>query len=213
MKILVVAATKPEVARIFEDYGLADEDFVQTPKFDLLITGVGIAATAFALGRYLGQQYSLVLNVGIAGSFDRTLPLGSLVNITSDIFAELGAENGDRFISIDQLGFGKSKYMASFMTKNPLITNLLVVNGITVNKVHGNLRSIALTLERLNVHTESMEGAAVFYACDQFHVPSLQVRSISNYIELRNKANWEIGLAITTLNNWLVDFLKLSFKS
>ena len=53
-----------------------------------------------------------------------------------------------------------------------------------------------------------MEGAAVFYACKMNNVPCLQVRAISNYVEPRNKENWQINLAINNLNNWIINFIE-----
>lgn len=202
MKILIVAATAKEVNLVYEHFNITPNDFVAHQKFDLLITGVGMTATAFSLGKTLHKNYDLVLNVGIAGSFDPNIPLGSLVNIVSDTFAELGAEDNDAFISIDDLGFGKSTYEARFD-----YDALPKVTSITVNKVHGNQQNILQLQNRLKVQTESMEGAAVFYACEQLNIPCLQIRAISNYVEPRAKENWQIGLAIKNLNNWIIDFI------
>jgi futalosine hydrolase len=207
MKLLVVAATKAELGKVFEHFNLPDENFIQQDKFDILITGVGMTATAFALGRFLNNNYNLVLNVGIAGSFDKNIPLGSLVNINMDTFAELGAENQDDFITIDELGFGNNTFKASYQ-----VEDLLTVRGITVNKVHGNLDSIAKIEQKFNPQAESMEGAAVFYACTTLRIPCAQVRSISNYVEPRNIENWQIGLAIKNLNDWLIDFINAKTK-
>jgi futalosine hydrolase len=203
MKLLLVAATKAELNNVFELYKLQGENFITHTKFDILITGVGMTATAFALGKYLNSNYNLVVNLGIAGSFDQDIPLGSLVNIETDTFAELGAEDQDNFITINQLGFGENTYAASY-----LYHKLPKVKGITVNKVHGNVLSIAKTLNKFNPQTESMEGAAVFYACKMNNVPCLQVRAISNYVEPRNKENWQINLAINNLNNWIINFIE-----
>lgn len=208
-KTLVVAATYEELAPTFAHFGWPIANFIEQPRFDVLITGVGMTATAFTLGQHLNDSYSLVLNVGIAGSFDRTIALGALVNSIEDRFSELGAENGDGFITIDELGFGKSVYTTSFTTENSLIKDLLTVKSITVNTVHGNTNRIQQTLERLAVKTESMEGAAIFYACEHMNIPALQIRSISNYIEQRNKDQWKIGLAIKNLNEWLINYLNV----
>ena len=203
MKLLLVAATKAELNKVIEHYNLQGKDFMNHVKFDTLITGVGMTATAFALGKYLDKNnYSLILNVGIAGSFDQNIPLGSLVNIATDIFSELGAEDHNNFISIDELGFGKSNFNASYPYQE-----LPKVKGITVNKVHGNEQSIAEIKNRYNPQTESMEGAAVFYACNMSNIPCMQIRSISNYVEPRNKENWQISLAIKNLNDWIINFI------
>lgn len=203
MKTLVVAATKAELAFLYQHFSLQEGDFIEEKKFDVLITGVGMVATAFSLGRHLSAKYSLVLNLGIAGCFDRNIELGKVVNITQDTFAELGAEDGDNFLTITDLGFGENTYRS----KNHVNTGLLQVSGITVNRVSGNDKNIKNLLKRLNPSTESMEGAAVLYACQQEKIDCLQVRSISNYVEPRNKDKWKIGLAIKNLNDWAISFI------
>jgi futalosine hydrolase len=46
-----------------------------------------------------------------------------------------------------------------------------------------------------------MEGAAVFKVCNEFFIPCIQIRAISNKVEKRNKENWNMPLAIRNLNN------------
>ena len=75
------------------------------------------------------------------------------------------------------------------------------MKGITVNTVHGNEKSITEIVNRLNPDVESMEGAAVFKVCNEFEVPCMQIRAISNIVEKRNKANWNMPLAVLNLNN------------
>lgn len=203
MKILVVVATEAEITPTLAHFNLKPSNFIETEKFDVLITGVGMVATAFALGQKLNSNYNLVLNVGIAGSFDRKIPLGEVVEIVEDTFAELGAEDQENFISLPQMGFGENKFSSPLN----LDLELREVKGITVNKVHGNLQSIEKTVELYQPQTESMEGAAVFYAASKVDIPALQVRSISNYVEPRNRESWQIGLAVKNLNDWLIKFL------
>lgn len=203
MKTLVVAATKAELSFFYQHFNLPEGDFVESKNFDLLITGVGMVATAFALGRHLSHKYNLVVNFGIAGCFDRNIALGTVLNITEDTFAELGAENGDDFLTITDLGFGDNHYTARSQHK----LDLPQAKGITMNCVTGSEKSIKNLVKRLNPTTESMEGAAVFYACKQLHIECLQIRSISNYVEPRNKDNWKIGLSIKNLNDWAIAFI------
>jgi futalosine hydrolase len=210
MKILIVAATRAELSVLFNAFKLPQQDFVETAAFDILITGVGMTATAFALGRHLFQTYELVLNLGIAGSFNRNIPLGSVLQIDSDEFSEFGAEDKQAFLPIDQLGFGRGKYYSRYPGNNPAVQKLKKVYGITVNKVHGNAASIAEIISRLNPDTESMEGAAVFYCAEKANLNVLQIRSISNYVEERNRDNWKIGQAIKELNSWVLEFLTQS---
>lgn len=237
MRILVVAATEEEVAAVISEFGISISDFfgsakadkksietglfnatseIEHPKFEisLLITGVGMVATAFALGKHLSlNRYDLVLNLGIAGSFDRDIALGEVIEITEDTFAELGAEDDAGFLPIADLGFGEATYHPSkklIDLYNLFNTfNLKQATAITVNTVHGNEASIKKVTERLHPQIESMEGAAFFYACKQMDVPCIQIRAVSNYVEKRNRDNWNIGLAIKKLNTFAVEFLKL----
>ncbi|MDN3586535.1 futalosine hydrolase [Pedobacter aquatilis] len=203
MKILIVAATKAELTFFYQHFSLPEGDFIEEKKFDVLITGVGMVATAFSLGKHLSSKYNLILNLGIAGGFDRSIELGKIVNITQDTFAELGAEDGDNFLTITDLGFGESTYTSKCNVK----VDLPQVSGITVNRVSGNDKNIRNLVKRLNPTTESMEGAAVLYACHYEKIDCLQVRSISNYVEPRNKDKWKIGLAIKNLNDWAISFI------
>jgi len=219
MRILIVAATEPEIGKFKEDARFAifdcDQDSHSTPamkkacdKLDItfLVTGVGMVATAFALGRHLAiNQYDLAINLGIAGSFDRSIPLGEVVEITEDSFAELGAEDDEDFITIEQLGFGESAFRSTYSLPEKL--NIKKATAITVNTVHGNEVSIKKLVNRIEAGLESMEGAAFFYACKQVNVPCVQIRAVSNYVEKRNRDNWQIGLAIKNLNTFALELV------
>ncbi len=202
MKILVIAATESEIAPLLT---LADPGHV-----DFLITGAGMVATAFHTGKKLSTAppYDLIINAGIAGAFDRSIALGTVVNVVEDTFSELGAEDGADWLTIDQLGLGQSLYPANYPREDEMITCLPQCRGITVNTVHGNTESIALLQTRYpDIQVESMEGAAVFYAAQQTRTPVIQIRAISNYVEARNKVSWDIPLAVRELNAWLARFI------
>ena len=53
-----------------------------------------------------------------------------------------------------------------------------------------------------------MEGAAFFYACLLAKIPFLEIRSISNYVEARNRETWNLPLAINNLNQILIEILE-----
>jgi len=218
MRILIVAATLPEVEPLIAALAMyKDEDeanlfttrHASIANCSVLITGVGMVPIAFALARHLPHNvYNLVINLGIAGSFDKNIALGELIEITEDTFAELGAEDDKNFISIEKLGLGAGIFRPtssiSHFTKK---VNIKQAKAITVNTVHGNDDSIAAIIERLNPQLESMEGAAFFYACRELKVPCIQIRAVSNYIEKRNRDNWQIGLAVKNLNTFAVELI------
>jgi len=212
MRVLVVAATELEVLSLksqVETQKSKKDSRLKIHDFELLITGVGMVATAFALGKHLANhQYDLVINLGIAGSFDRSIELGEVVEIIEDSFSELGAEDDKNFITIDQMGFGESNFKPSARLYDFGLTHIRQVTAITVNTVHGNESSIKSLTSRIQPQLESMEGAAFFYACKQVGVPCLQIRAVSNYVEKRNRDAWQIGLAIKNLNSFAAEFLE-----
>ncbi|SEL50056.1 futalosine hydrolase [Parapedobacter koreensis] len=202
MKVLIIAATEGEILPFIQS---PDE---QRSGIDVLVTGVGMVATAFALGQKLvTANYDLLLNVGIAGSFDRAIALGEVVYVYQDTLAELGAEDGEQFMDSVALGLAKHTFQGALIPSYPVFQGLRQCCGITVNTVHGHERTIDGIIQRLNPTVESMEGAAVFYAAHQAGLPAMQIRAISNYVERRNKASWQIPLAIENLNRWLTAFV------
>ena len=142
------------------------------------------------------NKYNLVINIGVAGSFSQDYVIGDVVEVVEDNFSELGFENGNDFGL-----FSDSEIVTKYSVESK--TSLQKVKGITVNTVHGNDQSIDKIVNRLNADVESMEGAAVFKVCNEFSVPCMQIRAISNTVEKRNKENWNIALAIDNLNNQL----------
>ncbi|HVS91100.1 MAG TPA: futalosine hydrolase [Mucilaginibacter sp.] len=217
MRILFVAATEAEIGKLIADLRFAVYDCDQGAniscelrdaynrhQISTLITGVGMVPTAFALGKHLAtNQYDLAINLGIAGSFDRSIALGEVVEVVEDRFSELGAEDDQAFLTIDQLGFGESVFKATHSL--PDLPGIRKVSAVTVNTVHGNEASIQKLTSRIHPQLESMEGAAFFYACKQAGVPCAQIRAVSNYVERRNREAWQIGLAIKNLNTFAAD--------
>jgi futalosine hydrolase len=219
MRVLVVAATEFEVESLKSkvesrqsevgNEELSNSRF-KTTNFKFVTTGVGMVATAYALGQELAaNQYDLAINLGIAGSFDRNIALGELVEITEDSLAELGAEDDATFLPIAQMGFGESVFRAT-KPLSEIHHDAALRQGIaiTVNTVHGNDASIQKIQDRLNPQIESMEGAAFFYACSKAGVPCLQIRAVSNYVEKRNRDAWQIGLAVKNLNTFALELLE-----
>ena len=215
MNILIVAATKFEVQPLLDFLEIKyitngmqySEKTFDNKQIQVLITGVGMVNTALMMGRYSTNLYNLTLNVGVAGAFDKTLQLGELVEITEDCLSELGAEDGDNFITYDQLHLGGTHIYNTFTNDEYLkINNLKKVKGITVNTVHGNHASIEKIKKRHHPDVESMEGAAFIASCGHAKHYT-QIRAISNYVEKRDKSKWNMPLAIKNLNDFLINNL------
>ncbi|MBT6439404.1 MAG: futalosine hydrolase [Flavobacteriales bacterium] len=206
MRILVVASTMAEIDT-FQAQNTESE-------IDILITGVGMVATTFRLTKVLSQNdYDIVVNAGIAGAFFKKFEIGEVVEVRSEQFPEIGVEDDNSFISIFELGLlGANEYpfqKEKLTNPDTGIPNLKLVDGVTVNKVHGNNLSIQKVVDQFSPDVESMEGAAVAFVCLQENIKFIQIRAISNYVEKRNKSAWNVPLAVRNLN---IVLEKLVFK-
>jgi futalosine hydrolase len=215
VRILVVAATDPEVAPFVAGMSAAEFADARMRRYtrnghgvDVLVTGLGMVATGVWSSRVLaGGHYDLALNFGVCGAFDRALAPGTVVHVVSDCLPELGAEDGDAFLTMQQLSligpddapFTDGRLVNRMPPDNSALRELPAVDGITVNTVHGDEQSIARVLQRARADVESMEGAAFMYACLTQRVPFAQVRAVSNTVERRNRAAWKLAEAIDTL--------------
>lgn len=207
MKSLIVSATESEIAPFLSHFGFKNgSNYLNANQVVVLITGVGMVATAFSMGCVLAKDtFDFALNAGIAGCFDEKLALGEVVQVTEDHFSELGAMDGPSFLSIDRLGLGAAVVSPQRSEAlDTLFPSERKIKGITVNCVHGSEEEILSVKERLSPDIETMEGAAFFYACNRVNLPSVQLRSVSNYVERRDKSKWNIPLAIETLNERLI---------
>jgi futalosine hydrolase len=200
MHILIVAATKKEIGPFASGHA----------GYDVLITGIGAAPTVYHLQKRLQQiEYDLVIQAGIAGSFNNEIQPGEIVLIRQDCFGDLGLEENGHFKSIFDAGFGNKD---EFPFENGWLINphtdilpasMPAVNAVTVNKVSDSLLQKQQLFQKYSPQVESMEGAALNYVCLQEKLSFLQVRAISNYVGENDRNKWKYKEAITNLNNYL----------
>ncbi|RYD53050.1 MAG: futalosine hydrolase [Sphingobacteriales bacterium] len=203
MKLLLVAATTAEIAPTLEVLsGTA-------APVSVCITGVGVCAATFALTRaLLSDTYDAVILAGIAGSFDRSLVLGTVVQVTGDRFGDLGVEDNGQFIDLVQLGFATAdKLVPETIVPDMALPDLPKRNAITVHTATGTTATAAHRLHTYGPVLETMEGAAIHYVCRQLQMPLLHLRAVSNYAEARNRPAWNIGGALKNLNEVLKELL------
>ncbi len=211
MNILIVSATSFEIAPLLssltQQQKISEQLIIYTHATHtiyVLVTGVGMVNTTYWLTHTVASySFYLVINVGIAGSFSPNYAIGTVVNVVSDCFAEMGAQANKEFITMEQLGFMQANELrisANFTSNNVHLNTLPKVKGITVNTVHGNEIAIANVVQLFAPDVETMEGAAVLYVCAMQKLQVIQLRAISNKVEVRNTANWNVALAIHNLN-------------
>lgn len=215
MNILIVSATYLEIEPLLLQFSFEKEVNQKLKRYtynnheiDVLIPGVGMTCTAYWMGKTLNSKlYDACINLGLAGSFDHNLSIGQTVHITSDRISELGAEDGESFLSLidmdliadEDFMLNHGEMKNTIVLESPVIDSLEKVNAITVNTTHGDEISINKIKDIFNPQVESMEGAAFFYACLLEGITCAQIRTISNKVEKRNKDNWDIPLAVKNL--------------
>lgn len=182
-----------------------------------LETGPGIPDSMYRLTKALNtsDRPDMVVHVGIAGAFERNVALGTVYSVGSDLFADLGAQTADGgFLDLFELGLAGSNQLPyrdrKLLPVAPEVPlpELPVATAITVNTVSGTGSRIDQIRTRYPADLESMEGAAVFYVCGREQVPVLALRAVSNWVEPRNRDAWEIGRAVTNLNEALCQWLE-----
>lgn len=194
-KILLVSATEAEILQ------------TESAEFKTLVTGIGMVATTFTLTQKLMEsKFDLVIDLGIAGSFNHNFGIGSVIQIISDRIVELGVEDNGVFIPADEMNLCRKDEV--FFETVERVPSLPEAKGITLNRVHGTKESIESIRKQFNPDIETMEGAAVAYVCQQFNTPWIQIRSISNKVEPRNRDAWNVPLALKNLHSVVLNYLE-----
>ena len=223
MRILIVSATSFEITPLINELIFIKNHSPNFSKYyykglniDVLITGIGMVPTAYFLGKTLvTNKYDLAFNLGICGSFNKNLNIGESVNINNDVFSELGIESKEELILSEELKISEQYYFSTpynqitnnFISDYPLFESIKKVKGVTVNTISGNDQSIEKIKSKFKPDTESMEGAAFLHACKIENINCLQLRAISNYVKQRDKADWNIPLAVNNLNSLMISYI------
>jgi len=217
LKILIVAASNTETKQLSDKL-----EFIQsinnnyqyykygTLGIDILVTGVGSIFTTYYLTKALSaNNYDLAINIGIAGSFDYFLEQGFIVNVIQDQFADLGVEENDNFYTLSEKELMNENIypFRREILKNQgtydidEVDSLIPVKSITVNTLIGSLESVEKLKNKFKPEIMTTEGAAFFYVCLMENIPFLQLRAISNFVEIRKIENWNIPLALKNLSD------------
>lgn len=179
-------------------------------------SGVGKANAAATAALLLEKlQPEAVLCFGCAGAYlDSGLSIGDLVLANEEIYGDEGAAAPDGFLDMQALGFplaehGGEQWFNRFPADpellahgHRLITRNLgaqqrVACGplVTVSTCSGTTAAGNLLARRTEGLGENMEGAAIAQLCARFGVPFFEVRGISNLVEDRDPARWDLPLA------------------
>jgi futalosine hydrolase len=224
MRILLVTATIAEIRPLLSRLtftGAEGEPLRHyrylSHEIDILVTGIGMVHTAFHMGSLLQKQhYDLAMNAGIAGAYSPDTKIGSVFQVTAEIFGLLGVEDEENYLSLFDLGLqdpDSFPYKKGWLVnvKPPVsvvLQKLTAARGVTVNMIYTHHDTIATLKQMYIADLESMEGAAFFFACLYAGVPFAEIRSVSNYVAERNKSHWNVPLAVQNLDKTLDHLLK-----
>lgn len=202
-RVLVMTAVEAEREAVLR--GLRGDG-----RFEAALAGVGPARAAARTAQALAQAkapFDLVISAGIGGGFVGAAAIGSVVVADRIVAADLGAETQDGFLTVDELGFGSAVVEADAMLAERLARRLAegglqAAAGavLTVSAATGSARTAAERAARvLGAAAEGMEGYGVAVAAQEWGLPILEVRAISNPVGPRDRSAWRIKEALDAL--------------
>ena len=221
MKTLVItAATRGEIAPL-ENYLRKNFSEFSTSSFQLqnlsvhiLISGIGIVETAYKLMHRLNNlKPDAWIQIGIGGAVDKSLEIGNVYAIESEMLYGFGAQDKDgRILDPFHLGWMDQnefpfKNGKLFCPYAAYITNLEKASGMTTLFAHGHAEEIEKIAGHSHGQIENMEGMPYFYVSLMESIPFLSLRAISNIVESRDKSKWQIEKAIDALNTKMITLL------
>lgn len=213
MNILLVAATVLEITPFLEYYR-KQNNISGIQDLDVLITGIGLTASTYSLTKQLDlKKPHLIIQAGVAGCFDTSVPLGSVVAVKQEAIADQSVIELEKLKTLfdlklvpqNQFPFNKGW----LVNKSEMLKKIKLkkVKGISVNEITTSAQKVKFYRDTFDPVTESMEGASLHYVCLMEKIPFIQLRAVSNYIAERNKKNWNMKESIINLNNELIRLL------
>jgi futalosine hydrolase len=213
MRVIITAATNLELDGCAKK---ASQLFKKSKvKISFHATGIGMLASGVKLTQLItAHQPDLIIQMGIAGGYIKTEPLGKIWVVTSEAIADLGVrEKGiftdlfdSQLIKENEAPFKKRK----LINQGVKLFNVLKTDtaaAVTINEITTSPKRIKEIIEAHNPDLESMEGAALHYVGSLTKTPFIQIRAISNYVGERNKAKWKLKESIEQLEAYVLTYL------
>lgn len=191
--VLIVVASLGELKSVLR--GLGGDNTCSFPSWttrrvehlSILHSGVGKVNAAGALAAELsksGTSYEKVLGLGLAGTYDFSLPLKSVAIGKDHWMLDEGtaSDETNRWRSLQDDGWAEVK---AACTKGPLRTMLkpladTEVNVATISTISGTDELAAVYQKRAAVTLETMESAALALVCEKYSIEFVDLRIVSN---------------------------------
>lgn len=211
MHRLIIVSTTGEIRPYLDENEMLEkineQGWIQVDSQTTLgLSGVGIPATLVRLHQMFTEfKPKSLFQIGFAGSYKPQFPMGSLVEVQRDCFADLGIDNQGVFMPLHR-AFPDFEGAYGWMEVEPS-SGLPCVKAATVNCGTGSLERIKMMQETWDPDIETMEGAAALLFARLQQIPFSQIRVISNRVEPRDPSAWDPKLASVNLSEWLQEFL------
>jgi futalosine hydrolase len=192
-------------------------------------SGIGKAAAAAAAVSLLQHcRPAALLLFGCGGAYPHAgLDIGDLALADAEIFGDEGVVTQLGFADLAVMGLPMRREGGPFFNSWPTDALLLqqaqavlhdrpegrwgrLAKGpfVTVSTCTGTTARALEIEKRTGGICENMEGAAVALACQQFSVPLLEMRGISNRVEDRDTARWDLATGMTAAQNAVLCLLE-----
>lgn len=214
-RVLVIAAEQDELncaQRAYEDLNARQKAQL---RVDFLLSGIGTNHSSYALTKHLlsspKKHYDLLLDIGIAGSYDTLkYPLGAVAFVSREYFADLGFQLQDKFRDLFESRLlnpeahpfssgGIQRQSSNLSALETWVKQHPIAHGATVQTVTGITARGETIRQHYPVEIESMEGASIYYVARMEQLACLEIRSISNVVGETQQSRWNIPLALEKL--------------
>jgi futalosine hydrolase len=193
---------------------VADEVRFWKPHAEVrvLITGVGPVEAAAAVAAALAQHpYELVVNAGVAGTFDGAAQIGDGVVVAEDAI-ELSLEGGAELVLPQGATLVSSAHSDAELVSDLRDRGFAALRGITVSRVTCS-EATARRLSERGAQVESMEGFAVLRAAQRAGVAAIELRGISNRCGKREESGWDFAAGVAGLERVIGALFELRAES
>jgi len=233
--IIVTAATHLELSLLINTLEAADRMFIGRREVFhgmiagrhtlLAMTGIGkvnAASTATTLLEHFEPE--ILINTGCAGAYEGSgLSVGDLAIATAEVFGDEGVMTPDGWRPLELIGIpALSRNGEIYFNRFPLtrwaidkVMYIAETEGIslhrgefvTVSTTSGTAKRGEELFQRYGCICENMEGAAAAQVAALFGVDCLEIRGISNLVEDRDLARWDIPTAVERAQRFIVQFI------
>ncbi len=224
-KLLIRQLKKKSVVAGKPLYGgrIHDKDVVY------MVSGMGKTNAAHAT-TILIEKFSpaVVILFGAGGAYPSSgLEVGDIAVAEKEVYGDEGVITKDGFHGAEFIGIplarrGSKKYYNEFDFEKRLIRKTLDILApcplpraqirsgrfVTVSTCTGTRKRARELEKRGGAICENMEGAAAAHICALYKAPLIEIRGISNIVGVRDRAKWDIRLAVDNCQRALLEVLK-----